>query len=182
MFVLIFFGLVIVLPFLTKKRFQCMSFCPMGAFQSLLNKFNLYRVRIDKEKCVGCRICADSCPTLSLSLPEGGEGKQVPTVISTCTRCGECMSACPKNAISYGYVFCRGKSFFGGWREKLEGKKGVPAAALRGITGTLDELLSARALFVYSGFFIGLVFLGSFGTGTLNRLIHLAIHGSFLMR
>lgn len=182
MFVLLFFGLVIVLPFLTKRRFQCMSFCPMGAFQSLLNKLNLYRVRIDKDKCIGCRICSDACPTLSLTLPETGEGKRVPIITSTCTRCGECMTACPKSAISYGYVFCRGKSLFGGWREKLEGKKGAAAAVLRGITGTLDELLSARALFVYSGFFIGMVFLSTFGTGTINRLIRLAVHGSFLLR
>ena len=182
MFVLLFFGLVIVLPFLTKKRFQCMSFCPMGAFQSLLNKFNLYRVRVDKDTCVGCGICSDACPTLSLSLPETDGVKRVPTVTSTCTRCGECMTACPKNAISYGYVFCRGKSLFGGWREKLEGKKGRAAAALRWIAGTMDELLSARALFVYSGFFIGMVFLSTYGTGTVNRLIRLALHGSFLTR
>ncbi len=181
-FVLLFFGLVIVLPFLTKKRFQCMSFCPMGAFQSLLNKFNLYRVRIDREKCLGCRICSDACPTLSISLPETGEGKRIPIVSSTCTRCGECMAACPKHAISYGYVFCHGKSLFGRWREKLEGKKGKAAAAWRGITGIIDELLSARALFVYSGFFIGMAFLSSFGTGTINRLIRLAVHGSFLFK
>jgi len=182
MFVLFFFGLVIVLPFLTKKRFQCMSFCPMGAFQSLLNKFNLYRIRIDKDKCIGCGICSDACPTLSLSLPETGEGKRVPIVTSTCTRCGECMTACPKNAISYGYVFCRGKGLFAGWREKLEGKRGAAAAALRGITGVLDEILSARALFVYSGFFLGMVFLSTYGTGTVNRLIRLVVDGSFLMK
>ncbi len=182
MFVLLFFGLVIVLPFLTKKRFQCMSFCPMGAFQSLLNKFNLYRVRIDKEKCIGCRICSDACPTLSLSPPETGEGKKVPVVTSTCTRCGECMTACPKNAISFGYVFCRGKSLFAGWRDRLEGRKGAAAAVLRTAAGIVDEVLSARALFVYSGFFVGMPFLSSFGTGTLSRLIRLAVHGSFLAK
>jgi len=182
MFVLLFFGLVIVLPFLTRKRFQCMSFCPMGAFQSLLGKLNLYRLRIDKDKCIGCRICSEACPTLSLSLPEESGGKRIPIVTSTCTRCGECMTACPNNAISFGYVFCRGKSLFGGWRERLEGRKGAAAAALRRITGTLDELLSAHALFVYSGFFIGMAFLSAFGTGTVNRLIRLVINGSFLLR
>ncbi len=181
-FVILFFGLVIVLPFLTKKRFQCMSFCPMGAFQSLLGKFNLYRVRIDKEKCSGCGVCANACPTLSLSLPETSEGKKVPIVTSTCTRCGECMAACSKNAISYGFVFCRGKSLFGGWREKLEGKRGATAVVLRAVTGTLDEILSAKALFVYSGFFIGMAFLSTYGTATVNRLIRLALHGSFLVK
>jgi polyferredoxin len=182
MFVLLFFGLVIVLPFLTKKRFQCMSFCPMGAFQSLLNKFNLYRVRVDKEKCVGCGICVNACPTLSLDAPEKEAGNKVPVVTSTCTRCGECMTACPKGAISYGYVFCRGKSLMAGWRGKLEGKPGAAAAVGRRIAGTLDEILSARALFVYSGFFIGMVFLSQFGVGTVGRLIRLVVHGSFLAK
>jgi ferredoxin-type protein NapH len=181
-FVLLFFGLVIVLPFLTKKRFQCMSFCPMGAFQSLLNKFNLYRIRIDKEKCIGCKICSEACPTLSLVPPETGEGKKVPVVASTCTRCGECMAVCPKNAISYGYVFCKGKSLFGGWRDKLEGRTGAAAALLRRIAGLMDEILSARALFAYSGFFLGMAFLSSFGTGTLSRLIRLVVNGSFLTK
>ena len=34
-FVLLFAGLVVVLPLLTKKRTQCAWFCPFGAFQSL---------------------------------------------------------------------------------------------------------------------------------------------------
>ena len=79
-------------------------------------------------------------------------------------------------------MFCRGKSLFSGWRQRLEGKKGAAAAALRGIAGTMDELFSARALFIYSGFFIGMVFLSAFGTGTINRLIRLVVHGSFLMK
>ena len=37
-FVLLFAGLVVVLPLLTKKRTQCSYFCPFGAFQSLFNK------------------------------------------------------------------------------------------------------------------------------------------------
>jgi ferredoxin-type protein NapH len=182
MFVLLFFGLVIVLPFLTKKRFQCMSFCPMGAFQSLLNKLNLYRIRIDKSKCIGCRICSDACPTLSMTPPDKAAGIIVPVVTSTCTRCGECLAACPKNAVSFGYVFCKGKSLFGGWRERLEGRKGAVSAVLKRLAGVMDEVLSARALFAYSGFFIGMAFLSQFGTGTLSRLIRLAVHGSFLTK
>ena len=53
-FIVLFGALVIVLPFLTKKRTQCSFLCPFGAFQSLFNKFNVFDVRIDKEKCHTC--------------------------------------------------------------------------------------------------------------------------------
>jgi len=44
-FILLFAGLVIVLPFLTKKRTQCSWFCPFGAFQSIFNKISIFEVK-----------------------------------------------------------------------------------------------------------------------------------------
>jgi polyferredoxin len=96
-FVSLFLGLVIVLPILTKRRTQCGLFCPMGAFQSLTNKLNIFDVRIDPEKCVQCGRCEALCPTFSLdrdSIKKGGTRV-------TCTKCGRCVDACPKGAISY---------------------------------------------------------------------------------
>ncbi|HVT96062.1 MAG TPA: 4Fe-4S binding protein, partial [Acidobacteriaceae bacterium] len=56
-FVSLFVGLVVVFPFLTKKRTQCGFFCPFGAFQSLFNKINLFEIRFDRTKCVDCTLC-----------------------------------------------------------------------------------------------------------------------------
>lgn len=213
-FILIFFGLVIVLPFLTKKRTQCMSFCPFGAFQSMLNKFNLYRVRIDTDKCIHCMACVKTCRTLSLKESTITENKGEPLL--TCTRCGECMSVCPKGAIDYSYVFCNHKT--GAWMilyDKLNGKKAptgssiverkpltsakhffrhvkhryivvfpgsLAAKVLKRVVFTVYEILSPRALFTFSGFFMGMVFLSSFGTGTVHRFLNLFINGSFLLK
>ena len=47
LFIVIFFALVLVLPFLMKRRIQCATFCPFGAMQSLLDRASIYRVRID---------------------------------------------------------------------------------------------------------------------------------------
>ncbi len=66
-FVSTFSGLVIVLPVITKKRFQCLAFCPFEAFQSLIDKVSLYGVRIDTEKCTQCMRCVAVCPVLALS-------------------------------------------------------------------------------------------------------------------
>ncbi|MBN1934319.1 MAG: 4Fe-4S binding protein [Anaerolineae bacterium] len=96
-FVTLFLGTVIVLPFLTKRRVQCGLFCPFGAMQSFLNKINIFELRIDTEKCSKCLKCVRSCPTFSLDENSLASGK--PSI--TCTKCGQCIDACPKNAISY---------------------------------------------------------------------------------
>ena len=96
-FVTLFVGLVIVLPILTKRRTQCGLFCPMGAFQSLTNKLNIFDIRIDPEKCVQCGRCESLCPTFSIS----GDSIQKGRTCVTCTKCGRCVDECPKNAISY---------------------------------------------------------------------------------
>lgn len=96
-FMSIFVSLVIVLPLLTKKRTQCALFCPFGAMQSATNYISPFEIRIDAEKCIGCKICIKNCPTLSISednLKSGGAG-------ITCVKCGKCVDVCPKGAAAY---------------------------------------------------------------------------------
>ncbi len=96
-FVALFIGLVLVLPFLTKRRVQCGLFCPFGAMQSVTNKTNVFDIRIDTEKCTGCKRCVNTCPTFSLdenSLKTGHTR-------FTCTKCGKCVDECPQGAIQF---------------------------------------------------------------------------------
>ncbi|MFQ3548747.1 MAG: NADH-quinone oxidoreductase subunit NuoF [Armatimonadota bacterium] len=64
--------------------------CPAGVCQALLQYF------IDKDKCVGCSLCAKICPVQCIS----GEPKK-PYVIDNdkCIRCGQCKQKCPVDAI-----------------------------------------------------------------------------------
>jgi ferredoxin-type protein NapH len=96
-FVSLFIGLVVVLPLLSRRRVQCGLFCPFGAMQSLLNKINIFEVRIDTEKCSGCQRCLRSCPTFSLDESSLKTGKP----LLTCTKCAACIDACTKGAIAY---------------------------------------------------------------------------------
>jgi polyferredoxin len=96
-FVLIFVGMVIILPVLTKKRMFCATFCPMGAFLSLTNKVNIFDVRIDKERCSECMVCTKTCPTLSMDKADIENAH--PSI--TCTKCGKCIDTCSKKAIHY---------------------------------------------------------------------------------
>jgi polyferredoxin len=93
-FISLFAALVVVLPFLTKKRTQCGFFCPFGAFQSIFNKINPFEIRIKREKCVDCTLCQTACPTVALSAESIREGK----TLLNCMKCGACVDACKKDA------------------------------------------------------------------------------------
>jgi ferredoxin-type protein NapH len=96
-FISLFVALVLVLPAMTKRRIQCGLFCPMGAFQSLANKINVFDVRVDSDKCIKCKKCIQTCPTFSISEETIAKGK----VGMTCTKCGKCIDVCRQKAIFY---------------------------------------------------------------------------------
>jgi len=96
-FIILFAGLVIALPLLTKKRTQCAFFCPFGAFQSIFNKTSVFDVKIDRTRCTPCVLCQKSCPTMSLTEESIAKGE----TLMSCMKCGACVDACPKDAIAW---------------------------------------------------------------------------------
>jgi len=94
-FVVLFAGLVIALPLLTKKRTQCAFFCPFGAFQSIFNKTSVFDVKIDRTRCSPCLLCKTACPTMSLTDESIVRGE----TLMSCMKCGACVDACPKQAV-----------------------------------------------------------------------------------
>jgi len=93
-FLSLFFGLVVVLPLLTKKRTQCSFLCPFGAFQSIFNKTGVLEIRIDRSQCKPCVLCEKSCPTMSIGPESIASGKP----LMSCMKCGACVDACPRDA------------------------------------------------------------------------------------
>ena len=93
-FMSLFFGLVVVMPWLTKRRTQCAFFCPFGAFQSLFNKIHIFDIRIRRDQCTDCVFCQNSCPTMALNKQSVADGK---TLIN-CMHCGACVDICHKDA------------------------------------------------------------------------------------
>lgn len=77
-------------------RFFCKTLCPLGAIYGLLNKVSLYRLRVDKSKCVSCGKCARSCKMDVNPVKEPNSAE--------CIRCGECAAACPTKAISLSFI------------------------------------------------------------------------------
>ncbi len=63
--------------------------------------FNHAGVRIDKEKCIGCNVCAETC-SFSAIIPSDNGYSVNP---SRCDDCGSCMLKCPVEAIKPSLVF-----------------------------------------------------------------------------
>ena len=160
MFVGLFIGLVIVLPILTKKRTQCSSLCPFGAFASLTDRFSIFQMKIDTEKCSGCMKCASTCPFSAIDIKTIQEKKGHPEI--TCAKCGECVSACPNKAISYEFRFNMKKSGC-----SCGHHKNPPKTAAGRI---IQQLLHPANLFRFAAFSFAVIMSSDFMIKSLNLI------------
>ncbi|MBE6775712.1 MAG: 4Fe-4S binding protein [Ruminococcaceae bacterium] len=83
-------ALTVLLSVIIYRPF-CKYICPLGALYSFFNKISVFRITLDKEKCVGCGKCERACkmnvnPAVK---PDSAE----------CIRCRECVSVCPTGAL-----------------------------------------------------------------------------------
>ena len=89
------FVFAVVLPFMSKRRWWCLI-CPMGAVFALLNKISIFRVRMDKNKCIKCNDCVQECRMYAMT-PQAVEALKSPN--EDCIRCGRCIEACAEEAV-----------------------------------------------------------------------------------
>ncbi len=72
--------------------------CPAGVCKDLLS------YTIDKDKCIGCGMCARSCPASAISKTDYiAEGHKLPSLEidpEKCVKCGACVGTCKFKAIS----------------------------------------------------------------------------------
>ena len=81
----ILFGVIIA------PRTWC-TFCPMGTLQRIMGG-SKYQLKLDGDLCIDCKKCQKVCP---MQLPVN-EIQDLPD----CIKCGRCIDACPKDALSF---------------------------------------------------------------------------------
>ena len=158
MFIGLFLGLVVILPILSRRRVQCSTLCPFGAFASLTDKISVFRIRIDSEKCKGCMKCVNTCPFGAIDIKTIQDKKGAPEL--TCAKCGECIGVCEQKAISYAFRFqskCTENA------PKTKFGKG------------LERLLHPETLFRFAAFSFGAIMSSSFSIDAITRIMNKVI-------
>lgn len=98
---LVIFPLIIVVELVFLRKW-CHRFCPISALMSLVANFNsTTRPKVNVERCLRadgspCVICSAACP--EFIDPADDLGKRA---LAECTRCGQCVQACPTNALRF---------------------------------------------------------------------------------
>lgn len=156
MFIGLFLGLVVVLPILTKKRTQCSTLCPFGAFASLTDRFSLFQMKIDTQKCTGCMKCASVCPFSAIDIKTIQDKKDHPEF--SCAKCGECVAVCPQKAITYSLRFCKNTCGCGHNQAKPKTAAGC----------VFQELLHPAQLFRFAAFTFAVIMSSDFMIKSLN--------------
>lgn len=78
---------------------HCTSVCPIGWITTFLGRINPFRVKINNH-CTDCGACTLSCRYGSLNKEDIDNRK--PSI--SCTLCGDCIGACPHDALEYGFL------------------------------------------------------------------------------
>lgn len=74
----------------------CKYICPLGAIYSVFQPISVFRYRVDRERCVSCKACANVCQMGCDPVKQANAGE--------CIRCGKCRQVCPTGAITYEMV------------------------------------------------------------------------------
>ena len=91
-------SIAIGLGFYFKPRIWC-AICPMGSMQAI-SSVNTYLLTVG-DNCVQCKKCQKVCPISTYPgdyKPENGSA-QIPSI--ECLRCSNCVTNCPKKALSF---------------------------------------------------------------------------------
>ncbi len=91
--VLVVIGVIVVFELLVSPRWWCRVMCPGGALYGLIGWPRLWRVKLDAGRCTHCRKCEPAC--------EPGLDPVTESHGIECDNCGECVKACPEQALRF---------------------------------------------------------------------------------
>ena len=95
-------GATIVLALVVSFGFYrpfCQFVCPFGLLSWFLERVSIFRVKIDRGRCIQCGACIRACPLDAAK--DRVAGKVLP---ADCFSCARCLNVCPTDAIHYGVI------------------------------------------------------------------------------
>lgn len=76
-------------------RLWCNTLCPVGSLLGLISRYRILGIRIDANKCGGCRKCEKACKAMCIDV----DSKTVDH--SRCVDCFNCLGECNAKAIKF---------------------------------------------------------------------------------
>lgn len=81
--------------------------CPIAWVSGFLNKYSLFKVRMDAASCSSCGVCDSACYLSTLAPDRYSLFKadmEKPGEAFSCSKCLSCVAACPTGSLSYRAV------------------------------------------------------------------------------
>ena len=136
------FGVAIFALAAWRGRVWCNWVCPVGTFLGGLSRHAPFRLKIDENKCIGCRQCERTCRASAIKIDgvrlrqdHGGQaGGEIDATL--CVQCRDCTVLCPNGAIG---------SCAKAAPEPAEAKTGVTRRSLLVGTAAASAALAADA-------------------------------------
>ena len=95
---LIFAVLIVLICIITFRGF-CRFICPLGAIYSFFNKYSIFGIMVNDNKCINCSKCVKVC---KMDIQKVNDRE--------CINCGDCISSCPTNAIHWKKIKVKGEN------------------------------------------------------------------------
>ena len=78
--------------------------CPIAWVSGWLNKFSLFRIKLNTDTCKTCGVCDKQCYIVAME-PEKFSlykpGMDMPGNSYTCSKCLKCVAVCPNGSLTY---------------------------------------------------------------------------------
>jgi polyferredoxin len=78
--------------------------CPIAWISGWLNKYSIFRIKLNDDTCKNCGICDKKCYIVSMEPQKYSLYKPIlekPGNSYTCSKCLECVASCPNGSLTY---------------------------------------------------------------------------------